>query len=71
MNITITPKEIRQLAVDADVDVRTVTRTLIGLPTRDGVRNRVQAALAARGFEIPQATALTANHGDPAEGEDR
>lgn len=40
----MTPHEIRQIAVAALVDTRTVRRYLKGLPIRDLCRRRIEAA---------------------------
>jgi hypothetical protein len=72
MNITLSPRDLAQLALDASLDLRTVVRGLAGMPMRHGARGRLQAALASRGIELPLATALTANyHTSANEGEDR
>lgn len=45
-------KTLRLVAAEAEVDERTATRVLLGLPTRPVCRERVAQALDKRGIDI-------------------
>lgn len=46
-------RTIRHIAADAAADPRTVARVLRGEPVRGLVRERIDAALRARGIDTP------------------
>lgn len=46
------PHDRRRLALDAEVDLRTLQRALAGLPIKSLSRRRIRRALAARGLYL-------------------
>ena len=66
--MSLTPREIQLVAVDARLDTRTVARGLAGFPMRTQARERLRAALASRGVDLPQTTALRAEFDSPVTG---